>query len=197
MHYLIAAQQYLRLASEMGEGTGSATAHRSSRDGKSAVMCLAAWREAAGSCRMLRERCKQAMARRKRTSSREFFHRWAQAWGSRRRQLQNAVACLRKNLRSHAKHKKDVLRTWACFVQVQVQMRVAMVRVERKNLLLLLMGIMATWADVVKKALQERRRMLKKHIDIGARLSTCHQDDDPFHFVRRRIFGMWRKRVSP
>jgi hypothetical protein len=40
VHYLIAAQQYLRLASEMGKGTGSATARRSSRDGKTAVMYL-------------------------------------------------------------------------------------------------------------------------------------------------------------
>jgi hypothetical protein len=196
VHYLIAAQQYLRLASEMGKGTGSATARRSSRDGKTAVMYLAEWREVAGSSRLLRERSKRTMARRKKANSSEFFHRWAQKWGSRRRQVQNAVACLKMALRSHTKHKKDVLRTLACFVQVQMQMRVAMVRVERKYRLLLLMGIMATWVDVGKKALQERRRLLKKHVRIGAGLSMCHQDDDSFHFACRRIFELWRKRIS-
>ena len=196
LQYLIAAQQYWRVASEMGKGTSLEPTYRSSREVKTAVACLTAWTVVANSGRKLKERCKQTIVKRRRASSREFFHRWTQAWGMRRRQVQSAVACLKMLIRGHNRQKRDVLRTFACFVRVQMQRRVAMVRVERRVRFLLSIGAMAAWWEYSRKALRERRVLLKKHMDIQGRLWACHEEEsghsDGIHmYFTRLIFSSW------
>ena len=160
------------------------------------MACLTAWTEVASSGRKLRDRCQQTIAKRRRASSREFFQKWVRSWGMRRRQVQSAVACLKMLIRGHNRQKRDVLRTFACFVRVQMQRQVAMVRVQRKRTHLLPMRAMAAWWEYSRKALRERRVLLKKHMDIQGRLWACHEEEsghsDGIHmYFTRLIFSSW------